>query len=354
MVAVCLVDLSEILIAQGKTKEAEGYLLEAFATEQKLSASFPGVHEYLSILEVSSRRLSDLLTSSGRAQEAEKTYRHLLEISEKMAADFPGEISYRLTMATFSQNLANLLLQMEGRTSEGETVLRQAVEIQKDLVAKNPDSASCRARLFRGLANMAGVQRLGGEPTKGAETYVQALALLDNASPDFPGTLLNPVEISNTFCEYAILLKDQGRLPEGLALLSRAEKTGVFDFAARSALEREVMQLRGRYPIACAMVSVGCGLGVDEKESARRRRQALEYLRTDLAFWSKQIHSRQPAEHIEAFGRLSGWAIDPNLASVRGEALPGLSASEREAWQKFWGEIKSLLGASLLHRLIPH
>src|SRR5262249_11120574 len=160
----------------GKPAEAEECLREVLLIEQNLTAAFPGIHEYGTILETSSQRLISLLVASGRAQEAEKTYIHLLDVYGKMAAEFPEEPGYRLCLAAFQQNLANLFF-TAGRLGDGEAWLGQALENLRALAAKNPSAATIKGKLFRCLAQMAECQRARGRNPEAAGAYSQALAL---------------------------------------------------------------------------------------------------------------------------------------------------------------------------------
>jgi tetratricopeptide (TPR) repeat protein len=96
-----------------------------------------------------------------------------------------------------------------------------------------------------------------------------------------------------------------------------------------------------RYAAACAAALAGRGKGedageLDEKERARLRQQALDWLRADLALWAKRADRRQAL--------LGRWQDAADLAGVRdAAALATLPADERAAWQKLWAEVAALL-----------
>jgi serine/threonine protein kinase len=345
--AACLEELGEILIASGKSAQAEQCLREALLIEQNLTVAFPGIHEYGMILETSSQRLISLLVASGRAPEAEKTYRHLLDVYETMAAEFPAEPSFRLRLAAFRQNLANLLL-ASGRLDDGEATLRQALETLRELAAKSPGASPGKAKLFRCLAQMADCQRARGRSSETADAYSQAIALIEQTGPGFPGGMVDPVEVSNTVCRYAIFLKNEGRLPEARRILHRGRQMGAFDFASQSILAEAQMLGGGRYAIACAAASVGSVPGdedgsVDETEAARWRQKALESLQADLRHWTLVLHRPEPPERPEARRRLEDWQRAPDLAGVRDEAIDRMSSAEQQNWRTFWQEVAQAL-----------
>jgi tetratricopeptide (TPR) repeat protein len=104
---------------------------------------------------------------------------------------------------------------------------------------------------------------------------------------------------------------------------------------------------RYRYSAACAAALAGGGQGVDavrleQKERLALRRQALTWLHADLAAWRRLLEGREKKARAEVRRTLSLWQLDPDLASVRGQALEKLPTGEREAWRKFWAEVSAL------------
>jgi serine/threonine-protein kinase len=103
-----------------------------------------------------------------------------------------------------------------------------------------------------------------------------------------------------------------------------------------------------RYHAACAAARAGCGRGQDdarlnEKQRARWRGQAQQWLRADLAIYAKRLESGTPAGRAEVQQKMQRWLADPHLAGVRGaEALAGLPAEERPGWAKLWAEAEAL------------
>jgi hypothetical protein len=111
----------------------------------------------------------------------------------------------------------------------------------------------------------------------------------------------------------------------------------------------EDLKAGNRYDAACAAARAGCGQGAEatplsDTEKARWRRQALDWLRADLALWEKQLGGDLPPGRAEALKALRHWRQDPDLAGVRDEsALAQLPEAERPAWRKLWAEVEALL-----------
>jgi serine/threonine-protein kinase len=77
---------------------------------------------------------------------------------------------------------------------------------------------------------------------------------------------------------------------------------------------------------------------LDDKERARWRKQALDWLRADLAAWAKAT------DRVLLQARLRHWQQDAELAGVHDhEALAKLPQGERAAWSQFWSGVADLL-----------
>jgi tetratricopeptide (TPR) repeat protein/tRNA A-37 threonylcarbamoyl transferase component Bud32 len=109
--------------------------------------------------------------------------------------------------------------------------------------------------------------------------------------------------------------------------------------------DRPVVQ---RYNVARAAALAGCGQGkdadqTDVKERVRLRRQAQEWLRTDLAAWRRFLEKEPDKARPVVRQQMQHWQQDKDFAGVRGaEALAQLPAGERQDWQKLWGEVEEL------------
>ena len=83
---------------------------------------------------------------------------------------------------------------------------------------------------------------------------------------------------------------------------------------------------------------------LDDKDRTRWRKQALDWLRADLTSYEKQVESGKPADRTMVKQRLTNWQKNADLAGIRDpESLAKLSAEEREACQKLWADVATLL-----------
>ena len=104
-----------------------------------------------------------------------------------------------------------------------------------------------------------------------------------------------------------------------------------------------------RYHAACAAALAACGQGQDaaainDKERARLRQQARDWLRADLEALSRWLDEEPAKARPAVAGALQHWLKDPHLAGVRGaEALTRLPAVERQPWQHLWDNVADVL-----------
>jgi serine/threonine-protein kinase len=122
-------------------------------------------------------------------------------------------------------------------------------------------------------------------------------------------------------------------------------------FAAQPKLA-EAVAAGHRYNAACAAALAGCGQGkdaadLDDKERARLRRQAQDWLRADLTAWARQLPGATPATRDGIQKTLAHWQEDSDFAGVRCEpALAKLPETEREPWRKLWADVAATLAAT--------
>jgi hypothetical protein len=108
------------------------------------------------------------------------------------------------------------------------------------------------------------------------------------------------------------------------------------------------MTLYHRYDAAChaALAAAGAGIDADqfdEPERARLRRQALEWLRADFAYWQSETGGKETGRALVRT-ILKHWQEDPDLAGIRDpDALAKLPDDERTTFTQLWSDVAALL-----------
>jgi tetratricopeptide (TPR) repeat protein len=109
------------------------------------------------------------------------------------------------------------------------------------------------------------------------------------------------------------------------------------------------LEAQHRYLASRAAARAGCGQGkdadrLDDKGRARLRRQALDWVRADLAAY-RQLLEKKPDKTGPAMRtRMQQWQRDEGFAGVReADALARLPEAERQEWQQLWAEVADTL-----------
>jgi transposase len=81
-----------------------------------------------------------------------------------------------------------------------------------------------------------------------------------------------------------------------------------------------------------------------DKERARLRRQALDWLRANLAHWTMQADGASSKAREAVQQQMRHWQTDAGEVGVRDkEALAKLPVEEQEAWLKLWDDVSAVL-----------
>jgi Tfp pilus assembly protein PilF len=111
----------------------------------------------------------------------------------------------------------------------------------------------------------------------------------------------------------------------------------------------EDMRSQHRYNAACAAALAGCGQGkddppLDEPAKARWRRQAINWLKADLAAWSKLLQTGAPQAKQGITQTLQHWKADADLGGVRDPtAVAKLPPDEQQTCRALWAKVDALL-----------
>jgi serine/threonine-protein kinase len=118
-------------------------------------------------------------------------------------------------------------------------------------------------------------------------------------------------------------------------------------FAADPKLAED-LKAETRYRAARCAAVAGSGSGADgaglsEPERARWRKQARQWLRLDLAAWTKRLETAKPTDRAEVRKTLARWREDPDLAGLRDpSALEKLPPAERQECLALWRGLDAL------------
>jgi serine/threonine-protein kinase len=387
--------LGGLMWATGKPAEAVAEFRKGLAIQQKLADDNPTVTDFRSTLASSHNNLGAVLVNTGKRPEAEAEYRKGRAIQQKLVEDNPAVTWYRSRLANSHMNLGSLLLRV-GKLAEAESETRKGLAILRNLTDEHPESPDY-AHLKGGmLHNLAEVDLGAKRFQEACEGFREAIVSQKKAlaayqkSPEYRQFLAmhltylsiaarglgredEAIEAERELAELtasdprfaaldarlAATLK--GETPkdnaERLALAQRAYETRRYAAATRlwgGALENDPKladdrEAQHRYNAACAAALAGCGKGTDDPRpddatKVKLRRQALDWLKADLAAWSKILESGAPRATPVVASILKHWKEDTDLAGIRDDAaLAKLPQEERVACIQLWGDVDRLL-----------
>jgi serine/threonine protein kinase len=332
----------------GQPGEARRAIESALAIRRKLAEDHPTVTLYQRDPAASHQSLGLLLSETGRPAEARRSYESALAIGRKLAEDHPEAPDFASNLGGTLNDWALIDLD-EQHFAKAREDLQEAITWQKNALAANPRNPQYRQFLANHLTNLIkAAQGLGrDDEAAGAK---RELAELQASDPRFEALDARLSAVLNGEAP-----KDNA---ERLALARRAYDTKKYAAAAKlwaEALESDPRvsadrQKQHPYNAACAAAKAADGQGVDNPRpddvaKAKLREQALAWLQSELATWSKFVESGPPQAKAFIAQTLEHWQKDTDLAGIREpEALEGLPGPERDAWRALWEEVSKLLG----------
>jgi serine/threonine-protein kinase len=233
----------------------------------------------------------------------------------------------------FDQAIASLqrAIQLRSDLAEAHSLLVRAL-LHEDRFAEALEAA----RRFHGLRNSDDQER--SESTRLLTKVEQVVAL----EAKLPGILRGEAALAND--------TEAIRFAEVCLYKKRYERSArAWDeaFQAQPALADDLKDGH-RYDAACAAALAAAGQGqdaatLDAGQRARWHRQARQWLRANLALWTRQAEIEQPGPRAEVRQWLRRWQQDVALGCVRDQpALAGLPEPERREWQQFWTEVAAV------------
>jgi serine/threonine-protein kinase len=322
-------DLFEAHAGLGAVLAEQEKLAEAVAAYKKALRLKPDSADAYTGLGVALRRQGNLVDSAAAHKEA-----------LRVKPDF----------AEAHSNLGAALAE-QGKLVEAVTAFKEALRLKPDAAKVHANLAivlNLQGKFHEALVSLRAAHALGsrepGWPTVGSVAQIrqfERMLELDSNLSAFLSDKRKPAG-PNEQLALAFLC---GRPAKRLYMVSArfyADAFAVLDDLADNVLAGY------RYHAACSAAQAGCGQGQDKPQPddemrTRLHRQALDWLRADLAAWAKQVETGKAQARAAAFRKLTLWREDPNLAGVRDpEELKRLPQEEREAWQKLWADVAAL------------
>jgi serine/threonine-protein kinase len=342
--------LGEVLAGSGNLNEAIDHYQQALGADP----DFARAHYDLGVA----------LLAKGRRDEVDQDYPGGVEPLAQFRGSALGEaLAYYRQIQDCdpaswapARNPLPMTPQDEARLKEATDHFRQAVRLEPQF------------DMAHGVLGQALLARRGfAEAEAETRRCLDLLPAWDNLLPDREKDLRANLEGQLLRCQYLRAL--EGRLP---AVVQGADKPPTGDcldlaelclikthFATAAHLYArglagtphlaEDLGAGRRFNAARAAALAGCSHGDDvaglsEPERAGMRKQALDWLRLDLAAWASKVDGGTEVDRIQARKTLAPWRDDPGLVGLRDAgALERLPPDERQECQALWQEVADLL-----------
>jgi tetratricopeptide (TPR) repeat protein len=383
-------DLGNALHAKGRLDEAIEEYRAAIALDPKAASphnnlgailcdvkhDYDGAiahfHKAIALDPKSSRahcNLGNALRAKGQLDEAIQAYQTAIALDQKNAQphlelgnalirkkqldaairEFRAAIALNPKFAGAHYNLGNALWK-NGQLDEAIAEYHAAIKLNADHAEAHCNLGLVlrqRGDFIAALAALKQGHELGsrqkGWPYPSAEwvKQVQSLAYLDRLAAEVlkgEAKAKDPSELLKLgdFC------LSQKKAPAAAARLYA-------DAFAAEPGQADDEKARHRYNAACAGALAGCGLGKDDPSpddtaKEKLRRQALDWLRADLATYTQLLAGTDPKASALVRQRLQHWQQDADFRGVRGdEALTKLPEGERPGWRALWADVTATL-----------
>ncbi len=199
--------------------------------------------------------------------------------------------------------------------------------------------------------------------------YAEAVAVVRKAQAMSPRSLVDYYHPPEWFAKFETQASLAGRVPailkgedhpktiaEQLYLALMCHDNKLYGAALRfrvDALEKDPKlgddrRAQHRYNAACSALLIAAGRGkdatpLDDAARSDLRGRALAWLKAELAAWSMLLETGSTRDRTTVVPTIRWWPRDPDLATVRDDALAKLPEAERKDWQAFWKDYERLM-----------
>ncbi len=346
----------------GRTLGQQGKLDQAIAEYQmalRLKPDYAEAHN----------NLGNILRDQGRLEES--------------IAAFRAALGVRPDFSDAHNNIGNAL-NLQGKLDEAIIEYRTAVRLRPDDFAAH-NNLGCalrdRGELEEAIAELrVGVQlqpngvmghynlgvalRSGGEYAAAIAEMRKARDLAKTAAPHFieqiDPELKTTEQLASLVARLSAVLSGETKPTDAVETLGfarlcyekRLHGASVRFWAEALQAQPKLaddLRVGHRYNAACAAALAGCGQGkddppLDRAAKARWRKQAIDWLKADLAAWLKILENALPQARQSISQTLQHWKADTDLAGLREPAeLAKLADDEQKACRALWVEVDALV-----------
>jgi eukaryotic-like serine/threonine-protein kinase len=336
--------------AIGQPSDALAAYEQAQTIREQLVRDHPTRTEFHRDLASTYSFIGDVLDETGQPNKALDVYEKALATRERLVKDYPNSPQFASEFGGLLNDIATIELRQVSYITARDH-LRQAITWQKRALATNAEQPVYRAYLKNHFVNLLHAaegladQELHTEAERGfaelevsepsrAKTEARIKAIIGGEKEKSSAELMTLGKRANETMRYALAVK--------LWNMAFDRYPGFADELAK--------KRRFNAAVAAALAADGQGIDVpapDEEAKVKLREQALQWLNANLEALKKLIGSGDEKQKAEAEETLNAWQAEPNLSSVRGEAIAKLPENQQQTWHELWKQVAESVGGEM-------
>ncbi len=355
-------NLGRALDGKGAVEEAVAEYREAL----RLKSDFPEAHTNLGAALADKGHLDEAIAEYRQAIATKRSFREAYMAHESLGSALTNKGQQDEAIAEFREAIRlqedyapahyglGLALERKGRLDEAIAEYRKAIRIKPDYPEAHCNLGIIlwrKGQFGQALPLLRRGHELGSKdprwrhPSAGWVKECERLVELDAKLPRVLKGETQPADAGE-----CLTLAELCQLPSK-ALHAAAVRFYAGAFAKQPQLAEDLRD-QPRYNAACAAALAGCGQGsdaggLDDRERARLRRQALDWLRADLAAYRRLLDKEPEKAGSLVRQRMQHWQQEKGFAGVRGpDALAKLLDAERQSWQRLWQDVEDVLNVA--------
>ena len=334
--------------AAGRPAEALASHERACAIWERLASNNPRVPELQQSLAMTNASIAALENAAGRLAEARSSYERARVIRERLVHEHPESSDFASFLGGTLHNMAVIDVQ-EHQDDKAWSTLKEAIAWQRKALAVNPKHPQYRQFMDNHLKELIPVAaRLGR-----TADLDQARRELSELRSSDPRVVALDARLTAVLQGKQAPKDDAERLQLGYRAYEKKRYASSARLYAQALANSPTLavdrQVRHAYNAACAAALAGCGQakedpGPDDAARAKLRRQALVWLKAELAAWAKFFDTGPAEMKPKIAPTLRHWKADADLAGIRDEQeLAELSEKERADFKQLWKDVDQLL-----------
>jgi tetratricopeptide (TPR) repeat protein/energy-coupling factor transporter ATP-binding protein EcfA2 len=168
----------DLLVAQGRSREAEEHFREALRIADALAESDHSNADWKRDLSVAHLKLGGLMRADNRLPEAEQHFREALKTTEALAGSDPNNASWQHDLSVTHVKLGSLMV-AGSRLPEAEVHFGEALRIAKALAGSNPNSAGLQRSLSESHQGLGDLKMASNRLPEAKQHYRTALGIAE-------------------------------------------------------------------------------------------------------------------------------------------------------------------------------